>query len=275
MGESSPVPACGGGVVSRVVWLNGGFVAPEAAALSIDDPGVRWGEGLFETMRGHYGHVPWLDRHLARLVRSIGVLGLAPMPDLGAVRDAVGQVAGRLGPGAARIRLTVTPHPTVLVEGEPLTLDPAHAFRTIAIHGAWHPERSEAEHKTLSWLGWRRAQRAAEARAADAALLLDAEGRLGEGSTVNVFCVIGGELVTAPARGLLPGIARAAVMELLQVREESPAEADWRNAEEMFATSAVRGVVPITACDDRTVGSGYVGPITARVRTAVAGMLTG
>lgn len=275
MGEGGPVLARGGGVVSRVVWLEGGFVAPEAAALSIDDPGVRWGEGLFETMRGQDGHVPWLDRHLARLERSTRVLGLAPTPDPRAVRDAVGQVAERLGQGASRIRLTVTPHPTVLVEGEPLIIDPAHAFRAIAIRGAWHPGRSEAEHKTLSWLGWRRAQRAAEERAADVALLLDAEGRLGEGSTVNVFCVIGGELVTAPAWGLLPGIARAAVMELLQVREESPAEADWRDAEEMFATSAVRGVVPITACDDRTVGSGHAGPITARVRTAVADMLTG
>jgi branched-chain amino acid aminotransferase len=261
--------------MSRVVWRDGDFVGADTACLSIDDPGVRWGEGLFETMRGEHGRIPWLDRHLERLERSIATLGLSPMPDLAEVRRGALQSAQRLGHGSARIRVTVTPRPTVLVDAQSVRLDPEQTFTAVTVRGAWHPDRAEAEHKTLSWLTWRRAQRDARARGADVALLLDAEGRLGEGSTVNVFCVIGDEVVTAPATGLLPGVARAVVMELCPVVEGTLAEDVWRAAEEMFATSAVRGVVPITACDGRAVGSGGVGTVTRRLRSAVAGLLSG
>jgi branched-subunit amino acid aminotransferase/4-amino-4-deoxychorismate lyase len=255
--------------VTRVVWLNGCFVDRADARLSIDDPAVRSGEGLFETMRGQDGGVPWLDRHLARLERSIAALRLAPMPDPADVRDAVIRTAARIDRGPARIRLTVTPNPTLIVEATPIILDPAKTLTAVTVRGAWHPDRRAGEHKTLSFLDWRAAQRRAEASDADLALLLDAEGRLGEGSTANVFCVIGGGIVTAPVRGLLPGVTRAVVMELADVREEAMQEETWRNAGEMFATSAVRGVVPIVACDGRPVGSGAAGPVTEGLRAAI------
>jgi branched-chain amino acid aminotransferase len=242
--------------VSRVVWLNDGFTDPDAAALSIDDPGVRFGEGLFETMRADGGTIPWLARHVGRLDRSITALDLAPMPELDAVQAAAEAVAAALPAGPARIRVTVTPRPTLLVEGEPLAPDGPGRIAAAAFRGLWHPGRAIAEHKTLSFIGWRDSQRQAAAAGADTALLLDAEGRLGEASTANVFCVIGGELVTPPVRGILPGVTRAAVLELAPVREEMLDEPVWRAAEEMFLTSGVRGVVGVARCDGRVIGDG-------------------
>ena len=64
----------------RAVWLDGALVPAERAALSIDDPGVRWGEGLFETMRAEGGRVALLERHLDRLDAPARTLGMAPMP---------------------------------------------------------------------------------------------------------------------------------------------------------------------------------------------------
>ncbi len=260
--------------MSRMVWLNGALVDPAGAGLSIDDPGVRYGEGLFETMRGQHGEIPWLERHLTRLERSIAALGLDGMPPLAQVRDAASSVAAALGPGAARIRVTVTPHPTLLVDGASAQIDPTATLNAAAIRGAWHPDNRLAEHKTLSFLGWRDAQRQAQALGADTALLLDADGRMGEASTANVFCVIGGELVTAPIRGILPGVTRSFVSEMTTVREAVLEERVWRAADEMFQTSAVRGVVPIVACDGTRIGPGEGGPLTRELRHAVAASLT-
>lgn len=242
--------------MTRVVWLNGTLVDPAGASLSIDDPGVRYGEGLFETMRGQDGAIPWLERHLARLQRSIAALGLEGMPTIAEVREATSFVAAKLDTGAARIRLTVTPHPTLLVEGVHAEIDPQATLTAASIRGAWQPGRRIAEHKTLSFLGWRDAQRQVQALGAGTALLLDAEGRLGEASAANVFCVIEGEIITAPISGILPGITRAVVMETAPVREAILDEPAWRAADEMFVTSAVRGVVPIIRCDGRVVGQG-------------------
>jgi branched-subunit amino acid aminotransferase/4-amino-4-deoxychorismate lyase len=255
--------------VSRVVWLDGGFVDPATAALSIDDPGVRYGDGLFETMRAERGVIPWLARHLDRLERSIAALGLAPMPKAEAVRAAAEAVALALPPAPARIRVTVTPRPTLLVEGEPISPDRPRRLTAAAFLGLWHPARAIAEHKTLSFIGWRDSQRRAAAAGADTGLLLDGDGRLGEASTANVFCVIGGELVTPPARGILPGITRAVVLELTGAREEMLDEPTWRAAEEMFLTSGVRGVVGVASCDGRVVGDGGEG-VTREVAAMVA-----
>ena len=63
---------------TRVVWLDGRIVDPAGPRLAIDDPGVRWGEGLFETMRAEGGRVPLLERHLDRLRASAAALGLDP-----------------------------------------------------------------------------------------------------------------------------------------------------------------------------------------------------
>jgi len=242
--------------MSRVVWLNGTLVDPATASLAIDDPGVRYGEGLFETMRGHDGVIPWLERHLTRLQESIAALGLDGIPPIAEARDAASSVAAALGPGAARIRLTVTPHPTLLVDGASAEIDPRATLTAASIRGAWQQDRRIAEHKSLSFLGWRDAQRQAQAMGADTALLLDAEGRLGEASTANVFCVIDGEIITAPISGILPGITRAVVMEAAPVREAILDEPAWRAADEMFVTSAVRGVIPIIRCDGRDIGRG-------------------
>ncbi len=268
MGQGDAIPAGGGGAVSRVVWLDRGFVDPGAAALSIDDPAVRYGEGLFETMRAD-GTIPLLARHLRRLERSIASLELAPMPGLDAVRAAAEAVAAALPAGPARIRVTVTPRPTLLVEGEPLAPDHPGRLAVAAFRGLWHPGRAIAEHKTLSFIGWRDSQRRAAAAGADTALLLDADGRLGEASTANVFCVIDGELVTPPVRGILPGVIRELVLELTAAREEPLDEPIWRAADEMFLTSGVRGVAGVETCDGRVIGDGGEA-LTTEVATLVA-----
>lgn len=259
--------------MSRVVWLNDGFVNPDDAVLSIDDPGVRFGEGLFETMRGQDGRIPWLERHVDRLERSIAALGLVGMPDSSRIVEAATSVAQQVGRGPARIRVSVTPAPTVLVEGSATDLSDT-PLSAISLKDTWNPLNHVAEHKTLSFLGWRDAQRRAEAAGANVALLLDNDGRLGEADRANVFCVIDGELITTPIQGILPGVTRALVMEHHPVRETILTENAWRAAEEMFLTSAVRGAVAVVSVDGTPVGSGSAGSITLQITRLLENLRT-
>lgn len=258
----------------RTVWLDGALVDAAAAALSIDDPAVRFGEGLLETMRAEGGRVPWLGRHMDRLERSAGALGLAGLPGRAEVEEGVAAALAANPGSAQRVRVSVSARPTLLVEvtDEPAVGPLAPEADAVALRGAWLPGHALAEHKTLNLAGYRRAQAAAAAAGAAHALLLDADGRLGEAAVANAFCVLYGTLVTAPARGLLPGVARAAVLEVAAAREESLEEPVWRSAEELFLTNAVARVIPITAVDGRRVGRGRPGPVTRDVAEALGAL---
>lgn len=100
-------------------------------------------------------------------------------------------------------------------------------------------------HKTTARSAF--AAAAAEARAAgvDDALLLTAAGLVAEGTTWNIFWWESDRVATPPASlGVLPGIARSRVQALVPVVERSCRVADLVGTS-LFATNAVRGVVPI------------------------------
>jgi len=255
------------------VWLDGRVVPPGRALLDADDPGVRWGLGLFETMRADGARVPFLDRHLRRLAASAASLGLGDVPGGAALRAAVAAALAAGDGGPARVRLTVTARPTVLVEVTPVDADPwdvPGAGTAVALRGAWLPGNRIAEHKTLSYAAWRLAQARAEAAGAAHALLLDREGRLGEAAVANVFCDLGGDVVTAPADGLLPGIAREVCLAATGADERAAREDEWRAAREIVAVNAVRGAVAVTAVDGAPVGDGAPGPLARALAAALA-----
>lgn len=260
----------------RLIWLDGERVEASLAALSIDDPGVRWGEGLFETMRAEGGRVALLERHLGRLIASAATLGLEPAPARESLRAAVaGALVAAGGDGARRVRLCVTPRPTLLVEvtaEDALGDDPAEASGA-TVPCAWSASNRIAEHKCLSYAAHRWSQRRAAAAGADHALLLDDRGRLGEAALASVFCAVGGALVTAPVTGLLPGVARGVVMGAMAVREEVLDETVWRSADEIVLTNAVRGAVALVSVDGAPVGGGAAGPVARRIGAALRGAL--
>ena len=260
----------------RVVWLDGALVAPERAALPIDDPAVRWGEGLLETMRAEDGRVALLDRHLGRLAGSAAALGLEGIPSTDALRAAVAEALAAAPTGPLRVRLCATPRPTLLVEvtPEPPLGEPT-AASAVTVRGGWLPGNRIAEHKTLSYAGHRWSQRTAQAAGADHALLLDTDGRLGEAAIASVFCVSGGEVRTAAAEGLLAGVARGVVCDALPVGEEAPTEALWRAADEIVLTNAVRGAIAVTSVDGAPVGDGSPGPVAHRMHATLVAVFTG
>ena len=235
---------------------------------------MRWGEGLFETMRAEGGRVPQLERHLARLRASATALGLAPMPSEEEMRAALAAALAAHGPGPGRVRLTATPRPTLLVEVVPVDPlgDGPPSVSAVTVPGAWLPGNRMAEHKTLSYAAQRLSQRRAEAAGADHALLLDRDGRLGEAAIASVFCAVGDEILTAAVDGLLPGIARAIAIDAAGAAERAPEADEWRAAREIVVVNAVRGAEAVVSVDG--AAAGRPGPLAEALHAALRAALT-
>jgi len=139
----------------------------------------------------------------------------------------------------------------------------------VSVRGAWWPGNRLAEHKTLSYAGHRVAQRLAAAAGADHALLLDEDGRLGEAALANVVVLTDAGPATAPATGLLAGVAREIAIEAVGAREEALDEPVWRGAREIVLTNAVAGALAVIAVDGAPVGDGRPGTLARSIASAL------
>jgi len=200
------------------------------------------GYGLIETMRVRDGRIPFLDRHLARLARSVAELGL-PRP----TQDIAALVAPFSGTGNAVLRVEVLDgRASVTVRDLPSLAPPA-------VITASEPHEPYP-HKTTERDCFTDAGQEAEVAEADDALLLTPEGWVAEGTVWSVFWW-DGDLLRTPAidLGILPGIGRARVLDLLKRVEQGRYPAKALAGESLFLTNAVRGIVPIASLDGAPV----------------------
>jgi branched-chain amino acid aminotransferase len=115
------------------------------------------------------------------------------------------------------------------------------------------------------------AKREAKADGYDEAILLDPEGYVSEGTGENIFIVRKGRLKTTPLTSILEGITRNAVIDLareqgLVVAEERFTRDEMYIAEEVFLTGTAAELTPVREIDNRRIGSGKPGPITAALQ---------
>ncbi len=106
----------------------------------------------------------------------------------------------------------------------------------------------------------------------DEALLLDVEGYVAEGSGENIFIVKQGKLYTPDLTSCLEGITRASVIDLaaeigIPVIEKRITRDEIYCADEAFFTGTAAEVTPIRELDNRMIGLGKRGPITAQIQT--------
>ncbi len=102
----------------------------------------------------------------------------------------------------------------------------------------------------------------------DEAMLLDPEGYVAEGAGENLFIVKQGKLYTPDLTSCLEGITRATILTLaaelgLQVQEKRITRDEVYCADEAFFTGTAAEVTPIRELDNRTIGEGKRGPVTA------------
>jgi len=105
----------------------------------------------------------------------------------------------------------------------------------------------------------------------DEAILLDPQGNVAEGSGENIFIIRRGVIKTPALTAILEGITRDSIVELarhmgLTVHETILSRDELYIADEMFFTGTAAELTPIREVDDRSIGSGRPGPITAKLQ---------
>lgn len=272
-----------------MVWVDGRLLPVQRATISATDRGFRSGEGLFETLRVRQGRTFRLAAHLERLHDAATAIGLTLEPSTlpGAIAavveanaalgsDLVVRITCSTGPvdlavpfpgrGAGPATVVVTAQPTRAAGAPPLPPASGHLVDLRRPLAAW---------KSTSYLVALVAQRDARRQGASDAVLCDQTGSPLEAATANLLAVDGDTLITAPVgAGVLPGVTRAAVLELapelgLAVAERVLGRDELAAAPEALLTSAVRGVQPLVALDGRPVGDGRPGPTTRRLGAAL------
>jgi branched-subunit amino acid aminotransferase/4-amino-4-deoxychorismate lyase len=195
------------------------------------------GYGLIETMRVREGRIPLLERHLTRLAHSLRALGL-PQPS----RDVAALVRPFQGTGEAVLRLEVRDGRAAVTVRAPPAVEPPLVITASQPHEPY-------PHKTTDRDVFADAAAEAEVAEVDDALVLTHEGWVAEGTAWNAFWWDGTVLRTpALDLGILPGIARARVLELVLGAEGRYPRAAL-SGKSLFLTNAVRGVVPIASLD--------------------------
>ena len=275
--------------MSQRIWCNGRVMDAEELRVSPFDRGLTIGLGLFETLLAIDGRPVFFDRHWARHAAACRRFGWTA-PDPGRLREAIGNLLreNKLGSGFGRVRWFQTAGGGALDQlqtgADALTLLTATAAAPVPDSVAltlcpWtRNERSPlAGLKTASYAENALALADARAKGFDESLWINGQGEICEASTANVFAVIDGCGFTPPASsGCLPGVTRAWVLEAaprlgLAMEERVLSPADLARADELFLTSATRGVVPVSRLDDQewNIPGEWTGVLRAAWRKAI------
>lgn len=261
---------------------------PGEATVSVFDRGFLYGDSVYETMRTAGGHAVEMTRHLDRLRRSAAGIGLEiPFSDA-ALRAAIAETHAATGNPDSYVRVMVTrgagplqldprvsasPVLVVLVQElklpTPTLYEAGLSVRIVDVHKI-SARSLDPSLKTGNYLNSIQALRQAAASAAEDAIMCNAAGHVAEGATSNVFMVKAGRVITPSlATGLLEGITRALVIRLagdlgIECSEGVVWPDQLRAADELFLTSSVRGLMPVTTLDGAPLGAGP-GPLTRRL----------
>lgn len=209
--------------------------------------------GLIETMRARGGRLPWLGRHLARMRASAAALQLTPPPE--DIADLV-RIAAGTGDRVVRLELR-NGHVEISTRDVP-ALTPLRVVVSEEEHRPY-------PHKTTQREPFGRALAHARRVGADDAILVDSSDYVTEGTAWSLFWWKNGTLYTpAEALGILPGVGRRRIMELVGVQEERvrPGELAGRS---MFLVNAVRGVIEVSRLQGEPIPSD---PRTAELSSA-------
>jgi 4-amino-4-deoxychorismate lyase len=240
-------------------WIDGAA----GTSIPIDDRGLQYGDGLFETMKVRGGRVRFLEAHLARLTLGCERLGL-PMPDGNQLRGEIAMAVAH-GRGDAILKLIVTrgsgprgyaargsftPRRIMSLHAAPVLVVPdgGVALRMSKLTLTESPMLAGIKH--LNRLdNVLAASEPAHEQVFDS-LLLDASGLLVSGTMCNVFLVRQGRVITptverAGVAGVMRGIVLRECAKLgLDGEVRAVPAAELLAADEVFVTNARIGVVP-------------------------------
>lgn len=272
--------------MSRIVYVNGKFVAEESASISVFDRGFLFADAVYEVSSVLEGKLVDNEAHIKRLHRSMGELSIkAPISD-DEIRKVQHELIARNELHEGLIYLQVTrgaadrdfAFPAESTSGIVMfsqaknIMNAPQATTGVSVISVPDIRWKRRDIKTVGLLAQVLAKQAAvDAGVADAWMIED--GYVTEGSSNNAFIVdADGKLITRHLGSeILPGITRAAVLQMvenekLDFEERAFTLDEAKNASEAFITSATTFVWPVVNIDGVNVGDGTPGTLAPRLR---------
>lgn len=258
--------------VGNAHWCKSSLDGEIDARLPLDDRGLAYGDGLFETMRVVQGKIPLLDYHLDRLQFGCRALAIDYQPDH--IKNCIASMlkhaqsehcslkliytrgsggAGFIPANCRSPRLALTLKP--LLEQSPLT-----GIRLYLCSQNLTSNRQLAGIKHLNRLEYVLAANKLPPESGPYGLLLDGNSMVVESLHHNLFVLNGRRLLTPALKDCgVKGVMRRYLLENVAsfADIDSIAEvddlslADLKHADEMFLTNSLRGVIPVRAFDNK------------------------
>lgn len=251
--------------------------------------GFRQGDGVFETLRT-YGGTPFLlSQHVFRLLEGATLLGLKNIPDQDSVEEMISDELRNFNSGNESdeqiIRFAMF-HDTA-DWGFALSIVPMNGVQLpskgdailIGYSAYPHPGRylippdGEVQVKWISRGPLAHALRDAKAKGWDEGLLLSQNGEAVEGTRSNLFAIVDDMLFApGPKSYALPGITRSIVVNLatemgLKVVDQPVPKAILEISDEIFLTSSLLGIAPVSRIVNGSYAREKVGKITKTLMT--------
>jgi branched-chain amino acid aminotransferase len=284
-------------VTGKEIWLDGEFVAWEAAQVHVLTHTLHYGLGVFEGIRCYETEdarsaVFRLGEHVRRLYDSAhinlmkipfeaDVLEAACLETLrrndlraGYLRPLAFVGAGEMGlnPGNNPIRVAVIAWPWGKYLGDEGVERGIRA--KVSTYSRHFVNAKMTKGKTCGdYVNSILAKREALLDGYDEAIMLDSQGLVSEASGENIFVVRDGIVATPSLYSVLGGITLATVLELardkgITVEERAITRDELYVADEVFLTGTAAEVTPIREIDRRTIGKGGRGPMAATLQQA-------
>lgn len=255
-------------------WLNGRLMPAAEARVSVLDHGLLYGDGVFEGIRFYHRRAFRLAAHLQRLSDSARALALELPVDAATLSTAIDATIAAAPWESGYLRLVVTrgvgalgldprscTAPSVFILAGTLQLITAEGRRgarlIIAATRRLGADGLDPRIKSLNYLNPILARLEAQHAGADEAIMLNAAGRVAEGTADNVFIVRARRLLTPPVtEGALEGVTRGILLELagaagIEALERPLSPYDLHTADECLLTGTAAELVPVAEIDGR------------------------
>ncbi len=275
--------------MSRIAYVDGRYLPRARAAVSVEDRGYQFADGVYEVCEVRAGRLIDEQRHMTRLDRSLRELGIARPMSAAALSVVLRETVrrNRVRDGVVYVQVTrgvaprdfpfpsPAPRPTVVVlaRGNDTARLEQLAAEGVGVITVPDIRWGRVDIKSVALLPNVLAKQAAREQGAREAWLVDGQGRVTEGASSNAWIVDrDGTLITHPlGHDVLPGITRSVVIDMLRAQglrfeERAFTVEEAYAAREAFITSASQIVLPVVRIDGRPVGNGGPGLIATRLR---------
>jgi D-alanine transaminase len=267
-----------------MIYFNGAWVPLEEAHVSVLDRGFIFGDGIYEIIPVYARRPFRLEEHLRRLQHSLDGIRLQNPHTMAEWVQLIGKLVAAQKYGNQSIYMQITRGAAPRDHAFPKNVAPTVLLMANPL-GEPHPELIEngvaaitgkdirwgrCDLKTLNLLPNVLGRQAAVEHGCVETVMFR-EGVLTEGAASNIFVVKDG-VILAPLKDhrVLPGITYDVVLELaaenhMKTNIRDIAEAEVREADELWLTSSSREIQAIVTLDGKPVGSGKPGPVYKRM----------